>query len=232
MSGVSAITNVSWVAPDGSAGSFVLTQGASPSIPAGSRLTFTLATQAGVATWSVTFWSDNFGLKDTQVQGLGKQSLTVVLPVAVALMTIEVQAVGESGGRDVVTSATFSDYELGPPAAYRIKRVRNGGGPGTVASPYTANAFETVVPVTDNGDVSIVISTLSLGQWVVVHQDGYTPLSGANVNITASGGVKLAQPAPNNANMFVSLVQWTGSQSQESELTWFNAGSTGGYSVR
>lgn len=232
MAGVSAIANVTWVAPNGSTGTFTLTQGVSPSIPAGSRLTFALATSAGVAVWSVNFWSDDFALKDGgHAEGRGFQSLALTLPVAVALMTIEVQAVGENGGRDVITSATFSDYELGPPAAWKVVRVRNGGGGNTVASPYTANVFDTCEAVTDNGDVAVSLPGLALGQWVRVKHDPYTSLSAANVNVTGPAGIKLAQPPPNNANNFVSTQTFTGNQSAGFSLTWANTGSAGGYTL-
>ncbi len=109
--------------------------------------------------------------------------------------------------------------------------VRVGGASG-VASPYNANPGDVVIADTSTGSVVVNLPVLALRQAVQVKHDENTSLAANTVTVNGPAGVNLAEPPPNNGS-FVAAYEFGagfgGQNDRGTDLTWFNAGSGGGY---
>jgi hypothetical protein len=123
-------------------------------------------------------------------------------------------------------------------SAMTIVRVNSGGTGGAQASPYTASAYQQVVVDSSTGNVSIVLPTLTSGQWVDVQHDSNTSLATNTVAIHGPGPdtTLLAQPPPNNAAAFISpfvfggaTAVFGGEAARGMSFRYYNGGSAGGY---
>ena len=114
------------------------------------------------------------------------------------------------------------------PAVAVVVRVNADGTGGAHASPYNANAGETVVCDTGPGNVVVNLPVLASGQACTVQHDASTSLASHTITTNGPAGVQLEQPAPNNAAFAANYVI-AGAQSAGVSLTWINGGSAGGY---
>jgi hypothetical protein len=109
MNGVSAITTISWLAPDTTTGSGTFGQGSSITIPAGSTVTFALASTNNVYKWGLAINSDNAYLDKWSQEQYANGVITFTLPVAPSIVRLTIHASGQPSGNDMVTGAIVFD---------------------------------------------------------------------------------------------------------------------------
>lgn len=189
-----AVVNLSYTSPAGTVGSFVVHQGDIHLIPAGSTISVSLANPLDIASWQLTFSSDNAKLNALSVQGYPAGAIVFTLPLALSIVGMTVVAAANNGGTHKVVSTLVytveGDLDYGQVAAGK----------------WTVTGIQQIPVPVPSGVKTVLEFNAGSFTWATV-AGVFTPgadLTGTSTQqwidaISGSGGTGGAVPIQNNA---------------------------------